>query len=692
MEKSRNLSEAHSAKEVINLIESENDNLMNDATLGDLPQNRQQIYNIKKKMPTATKSRNTGPVKTADFQKLILSMDAQKFLRDIDFSFREMKGKITPNTFAATTNNLNMVKMYCSTSSSHKAQLAIDMTYKVGPFYTTCMSMAHPAFVFKNHLSRHPSIFIGMMTSTTRTLQDYTYLASQLKKNGVKNLTYGTDGEVALEKGFEDVYPLEAGNIHLRCFNHVKDDLKAQLNQMKVENQDKIINDILGHEYQSIRVHGLVDSETRDFERHYQNISKAWPQQFKQYFESKGMKIRSLKENTLKCMGREVRIEGGLGNPPNKYENQRAESINNVLKQAVGGFVDQAAVHDVVYTKVVLPQERECIKAISCQGEYRLSNDFKHFEVQPSRWLTMTPEQRQQHVKKLLSPSTLETDNHTVTKKLSVQPEECIEYIQNIPRSLINEIWEKAERVFSHARISDIDENSTCIIYDKKVYVVRRNGCKFECTCDFFKKVTVCSHVLVIADNTYSIFDFLKCRNYDPSKAVKRHISPSSGEKRVKKPRKGKQKIFKAPIDTEIIRSFSASDTVPLNLNEQRPFQYTEIWHNDEPFVLEYAHSVVRPNVQLTCISCNCTISKRAMEPYDIIFSHKERYCYPVQEDGKTVKKWTFKRLAKRFYCLKRGCVLTRHSYFWNGLIQHGQIELKDSHKKLLRDVFGFMC
>jgi hypothetical protein len=88
----------------------------------------------------------------------------------------------------------------------------------------------------------------------------------------------------------------------------------------------------------------------------------------------------------------------------------------------------------------------------------------------------------------------------------------------------------------------------------KKVYVVRRHGCKFECNRDCLKKVLICCPVLVIADNTYSVFDFLKSRSYDPSKAVERHISPSSGEKWVKKPRKGKQKIFKTPIETKIAR------------------------------------------------------------------------------------------------------------------------------------------
>lgn len=52
------------------------------------------------------------------------------------------------------------------------------------------------------------------------------YLASQLKSNGIEKLIYGKDRELALELGFEAVFPIEdvplsIRSIKLRCFNHV---------------------------------------------------------------------------------------------------------------------------------------------------------------------------------------------------------------------------------------------------------------------------------------------------------------------------------------------------------------------------------------------------------------------------------------------------------------------------------------
>ena len=49
-----------------------------------------------------------------------------------------------------------------------------------------------------------------MMTSTGRQEHDYRYLAHQHKLCGITNLIYGTDGEIALEMGFERIFPIES--------------------------------------------------------------------------------------------------------------------------------------------------------------------------------------------------------------------------------------------------------------------------------------------------------------------------------------------------------------------------------------------------------------------------------------------------------------------------------------------------
>lgn len=85
-------------------------------------------------------------------------------------------------------------------------------------------------------------------------------------------------------------------------------------------------------------------------------------------------RVRSLKETLKECMLKPVRIAAGLGNPPNKWDNQRTEVMNNVIKEEADYQVsDQAAIHEILEARVIQQQENEYIKAIYNAGEYRLS-------------------------------------------------------------------------------------------------------------------------------------------------------------------------------------------------------------------------------------------------------------------------------------------------------------------------------
>lgn len=114
------------------------------------------------------------------------------------------------------------------------------------------LTIANPMFVFRNNTSKQPTILVGMMTSCTRDVHDYEYLASNLEKHGVKTLAYGTDCELAMEKGFESVFlidgvPPSSASIHVRCFEHLKWDMLAELKKLEQpkEKQSYIVRRIL---------------------------------------------------------------------------------------------------------------------------------------------------------------------------------------------------------------------------------------------------------------------------------------------------------------------------------------------------------------------------------------------------------------------------------------------------------------
>ena len=162
--------------------------------------------------------------------------------------------------------------------------------YKLGPFYLTTLNFSNPMFVYKNNENKHPTTLAAVMTSVTKEERDYRFIASCLKNAGVSSLTYGTDGEYALERGFESVFPIEDGsqreNIHLRCFLHAKNDISRKLTALNVgaARKTRITEDILGKESDGKRIKGLVDCENaEDFEQMYVDKESDWPEEFKKW-------------------------------------------------------------------------------------------------------------------------------------------------------------------------------------------------------------------------------------------------------------------------------------------------------------------------------------------------------------------------------------------------------------------------
>lgn len=236
------------------------------------------------------------------------------------------------------------------------------------------------------------------MTSVTKEARDYEFFASSLKNHGISSLAYGMDGECAMECGFERIFPIKDGcdgeNIHLRCFDHVRDDMKKKIQSLGAREYEikQVTEDILGREYDGTRIQGLVDCESvEEFEKQYGLKEKAWKEELREWMATERGRVRPFKATIKLCMLRNVRIAAGLGNPPNKWSNQRTESLNDVLKEAASlHTTDQATVHEILEEKVIQVQECEYVKAIYCSGEYRLSDRFCEYAVGPLEWSEKT--------------------------------------------------------------------------------------------------------------------------------------------------------------------------------------------------------------------------------------------------------------------------------------------------------------
>ena len=296
-------------------------------------------------------------------------------------------------------------------------------------------------FVYEKNTKKHPSTLAALMTSTTKQTADYNFLATSLKDFGVKTLTYGTDGECALEQGFENKFSVTGLNIHLRCFDHINSDVKRELENIVSEKESEEIRcQILGKERDGVRTNGLVDlQDGEQFDKSYAEVSKSWPDQFKSWLEKTEGRVRSLKDALKVSMLKPIRTAAGLGNPPNSYLNQRVESLNNVIKEALNHqCTDQVSIHEVLLEKVFRQQEDEYKKAIFGMGEYRLSPSYKKYQVDPVKWSQKRDEQQQSYLEKVFKTVPDTESNEVVTKKLSISIEEC--GIEKIPAYVLSDI------------------------------------------------------------------------------------------------------------------------------------------------------------------------------------------------------------------------------------------------------------
>ncbi|KAJ7391193.1 hypothetical protein OS493_019324 [Desmophyllum pertusum] len=695
----REMGSKSSAKQIINNIHREVGGVVSISSPSDIPKDRQQVYNQLRKVEGRKKSRSTGPAKSPDITKLLSLQQAGRFVRDVSLGARSKKNgemRAAASTFAGTDTTIGWIKRFCCPGSTQAAVAGVDMTYKLGPFYLTTVTFPNPMFVYKNNVNKHPTTLAAVMTSVTKEKRDYEYFARSLKSEGIESLMYGTDGECALESGFESVYPIAESpahnNIHLRCFDHAKGDILTKLKELKVceTERNKIQREILGSEFGGKRVKGLVDCENEtEFEELYVNKEVHWPEEFKEWMATTKGRHRSMKTTLKLCMLKPTRIAAGLGNPPNKWDNQRTESLNNVIKEAAENQVtDQASIHETLESEVFQQQENEYVKAIYRMGEYRLAPEFEKFSVTPSVWTQKTPEQQREHVKKVFkAPANTSSSNQvTPSKRLSITFEDC--EVTSVAARMLSQIWHEAEIILSYNKVIDLGGGVYCVTEFGNSVNVTVKGNSHNCKCRNFQSTAgLCSHVLAVADTMGTLAALLEKFNTKTNKAssiLNANISKRAGEKpKEKKKRKGQNNVEQIPILEEIERPDNDIDC-------QKPLAFTEIWHNTNKFQVVFTKECTSKAQK--CESCKVEFARGGVVciPQDIAICHMERYFYPKKDaNGKTTYEPTWKREIARFYCVKKECILRRHPYFWKGMVEvqdDVRQNLKEGHKKLLKE------
>jgi len=432
---------------------------------------------------------------------------------------------------------------------------------------------------------------------------------------------------------------------------------------------ERITTSLLGKESDGVRTMGLVDhDDDESFTAAYNSLKSTMPETFTQWLETRRGRHRSLLDSMKKCMLRPVRSAAGLGDPPNQWTNNASECMHNVMKESLNKDVlDCATFLERVKEKVFRQQFNEMVRGIRGLGEYRLVKRKKHLQVNVTEWMQMSEKQRESKIISILhSPHIPEVANDTAYV-LSINYTD-LQTNLTAPIYVLQRIWNEAIFILSNYQIQELVSGVFCVPDVEMAYnVTPQENFGLSCSCKRFHSTNgLCCHVVAVAEKRGFLADFIiyigKKFN-DINKIIYNRLPKQAGDKpRQSKKRKGRNNRNLHPIiDAQCNRD---------EIDYPKECRFTEYYHNNERFTVDFLDSNDCKRAK-NCISCDISFPKsNACPEQQIVVIHKERYERPVTDNTEKFLRMTVtKKLGRKFYCPKRECVLSRHPYFYKGMM-----------------------
>ena len=368
-----------------------------------------------------------------------------------------------------------------------------------------------------------------------------------------------------------------------------------------------------------------------------------------------------------------------LGNPPNRATNNLVESFNSVIKEEMGNqSLDLVTFLETIKSRIFDYQTNQMILAIKKMGDYRVAPEYDHLSIEPIDWSMMNIEQQKAVVKNVFSLDVLpDIGCGAENKKLSVKFEDIKEDIGLAPY-ILTQLWSSASFILSNCTVSNLLGGNYCVTERNVAYTVSKNAQGiFSCMCEnFFDTGGLCPHLLVVADKEDRLRELLIRYSNDECKISKMIDGNKPSKKKAKniKPRKGANNTKKEPLLQLLHINNSKANIHDPEIDTPKPVAYTKFFHNSNKFLVRLTtDNKCMKNIK-QCISCNNEFVREnpKIGEGDLVISHQERYEYPLKDSSGQFLKMvpTRKKLVDKYYCVNKACLLSRHPYFWKGLIQ----------------------
>eukprot|EP00794_Sanderia_malayensis_P006409 gene6409-7140_t len=554
-------------------------------SLGELPRGRSDLYNARRSASSSTstgKQNGNEKVLCDEFWSLLEKAKRESLSGKGGSFIRECSAHPELFVVLATDRQLQDIEKFC-TDPREFCVYGIDPTFNIFKENISLTVTTYRNLRLMKRDTNKPPMFIGpVLMHQRKDWRTYSRFAHRivLENPALEAIiACGTDGEKAIMDGCKRNFPFA---IFLRCFIHFKGEyFKSTFLYPYVDEQfthldfiivsgisitemfsalgniereitrrglgtsfkKAVMNDIFGKQEEHTKFYGLVDCDDGiEFDTKLKALQVDWVekekcdpcrklpgQSFHAWFTKE--KAEDIKDFLLKP----VRIEAGLGNPPDQYTTNDNEAANQVIKKSLHYDPQDPQKFIEHIQDMIEGQSRNEDRAVFGKGPYKVRDQYSHLEIDDRRWEKMTYDQKMAQAVKFrnagmdnarreLQEKDSDDDgvddhdddddaNHR-NRKLSISAVQS--GIKVITPAILESMWDKASDLLRQPKHVFPQPGATngafsVVAANNKLYSVipgKGGSFTYEKTCIHYS-TKICEHTLAAAQANGTIHSFI---------------------------------------------------------------------------------------------------------------------------------------------------------------------------------------
>ena len=361
------------------------------------PRDLKQVQNVKylenKKNRHQTNTEHRRKNIADDVLSLLNMFHEHPFVQEII----QTKGK-PPSVILYLKEQLQEIRTFCSSDTTHQSVLGVDRTFNLGPCYVTIL-VYHQANLIRKGTQNHPIMLGPVFLHWDGLYQTYhrffSHLQSQfddcicsIQASG-RHLLLGSDEEKAMTKAMKQCFPLSH---HILCRRHIEDNVKRHLcakigiNDSKIK---EIIGDIFGE-------NGLIScADEYEFQLAAFELEEKYSKSIPKFLPYFVRLTKSLLEFVFLPSKKNNCV-------PIDWKNNSCESMNHILKLSCNWKVQKMTDLVEKIFKIVKLQYADMKRALYGMGNFQIAPWMAACKVSQTNWAAKSEEEKDKLFQKFL--------------------------------------------------------------------------------------------------------------------------------------------------------------------------------------------------------------------------------------------------------------------------------------------------